>query len=174
MARINFFAAPCSGKSTLAAKIYAQMKIDGFNIELVREYIKNWAYQNRVPKSYDQVYIFSKQLQSEDVLFQNSVEHLVTDSPLFLSVFYAKINNFPCWKSLLEIAQEFEKEQPSINILLLRKHNFQNQGRFHNESESDKIQEQMKEFLLETNTPFRAFNSDEFQPIYQFICSSVH
>lgn len=171
--RINLFAAPSAGKSTLAAKIFSQMKIESFNVELVREYIKNWAYQNRSPKSYDQVYIFGKQLQSEDILFQNSVEHIVTDSPLLMQVFYAKMNNFPCWKSLLEIAQEFEKEQSSINILLRRNHNFQNHGRFHGESQADTIHEQMKEFLVETNTAFRGFNSDEFEPIYQFICSSV-
>jgi adenylate kinase family enzyme len=85
--RICLFAGPGSGKSTLAAKIFAALKEQQIQVELINEYIKTWAYTGKVPKSYDQLYVFAKQLNSEDVILRH-VPLLITDSPLLLNSAY--------------------------------------------------------------------------------------
>ena len=57
--RINLHSGPGSGKSTIAARIFYEFKVKGYSIELVHEYIKKWAYEDRKPKSYDQTYILN-------------------------------------------------------------------------------------------------------------------
>ena len=60
--RICIYGGPGSGKSTLAAEMYSLLKKKKRSVELVREWVKNWAYQNKNIKSFDQVLIFANQL----------------------------------------------------------------------------------------------------------------
>ena len=46
MLRVNFYGGPGVGKSTLAARVYAELNSAGaVSTELVREFIKTWAYE---------------------------------------------------------------------------------------------------------------------------------
>jgi hypothetical protein len=56
--RISLFGSAGSGKSTMAARLYADLKMQGQDIELIQEYIKPRAYEKRFPTSFDQVHIF--------------------------------------------------------------------------------------------------------------------
>jgi hypothetical protein len=60
--RICLHAGPGSGKSTLAARVFGELKVRGYDVEHVPEYIKTWAHAGRKPESYDQLYVFAKQL----------------------------------------------------------------------------------------------------------------
>jgi pantothenate kinase len=40
---INVYGGPGAGKSTSAAYLYYLLKVAGKNVELVREYVKDWA-----------------------------------------------------------------------------------------------------------------------------------
>lgn len=84
---INLFGSPGSGKSTTAAGLYYNLKIRDYHCEMVREYIKSWAWEGRKPNEYDQVYIFGKQAKYESLLY-GKVDYIITDSPLVLSGFY--------------------------------------------------------------------------------------
>ncbi len=84
---INFFAGPGTGKSTLAAAVFADMKNKGISVELVREYVKNWAWKNRKPEANDQLYLLGKQTQAESILY-GQVKYIVTDSPFLLAPIY--------------------------------------------------------------------------------------
>ena len=46
--RINIYGGPGVGKSTLAASIFAFMKKRGDNVELVQEFVKQFAYLGNV------------------------------------------------------------------------------------------------------------------------------
>jgi ATP:corrinoid adenosyltransferase len=89
---INMFGGSGIGKSTTAAGLYHQMKLQGLNVELVREYVKGWAWAGTKVNTYDQVYIFGKQARSEYMLY-GKVDYIVTDSPILLSPIYDRYYN---------------------------------------------------------------------------------
>jgi tRNA uridine 5-carbamoylmethylation protein Kti12 len=79
---INLFGGPGTGKSTLATNLFYIMKSKDINVELVREYVKSWAYNNREPKEYDLIYLLGKQSSYETQLY-GKVDYVVTDSPFY-------------------------------------------------------------------------------------------
>jgi len=56
---------------------------------LITEYVKSWATQKRQVTTFDQVYLFGKQMQYEYRFLNNGIKNVVTDSPLILSCVYA-------------------------------------------------------------------------------------
>jgi len=118
--RINLFAGPGAGKSASAANIFSQLKAKHYNIEIICEYVKLWAYQSIPVESFDQVFLLGQQVRQEDVVLRNGVKTVVTDSPLLMYPCYAKKYGFKGWRHLLGIVEEFEESYPSINIFLIR------------------------------------------------------
>lgn len=86
---INIYGAPGSGKSTLASELYVWMKQQSYSVELVREEIKDWAWQGKKPSVFEQIYITNRQMLSETNLY-GKVEYLITDSPIALGDFYCQ------------------------------------------------------------------------------------
>lgn len=58
---INMFGGSGCGKSTTAALLFARLKLKGAHVELVREYVKYWAWNDRQVKEFDQLYLLGKQ-----------------------------------------------------------------------------------------------------------------
>jgi hypothetical protein len=168
--RINLYAGAGCGKSTTASYVFSRLKQKNYKVELVHEYIKKWAYENKQPKSFDQVYIFGKQLNAEDSLLQSGVEHLVTDSPILMQVFYSKKYGFPCWRQLMEIAKAFELAHPSLNIFLDREGlTYQQAGRYESESEAKVVDEEMHVYLDEYVGSYKVFKSKDLDQIIEYI-----
>lgn len=168
--RICLYGGPGCGKSSTAAKLYADLKSGDHSVELVSEYIKTWAYQKRVPQSFDQVYIFGKQLHAEDLVFQSGVTHLVTDSPLLLQSFYAKTYDFPAWSELMLIAKRYESACPSLNIFLDRTGvGYRHEGRYESEGLAHERDASLKEFLKEQGVPFVAFKTLDYGSIFSYV-----
>lgn len=167
--RINFYGGPGCGKSTIAAKIFSELKIRDYSIELVHEYIKKWAYAKRVPKSFDQVYIFGQQMHAEDLVYQSGVQHLVTDSPLYMQPFYSKIYNFSAWGELMMIAKQYEKVHPSLNIFLDRAVAYQQNGRYETPEMALDRDAKMREFLEQQCIPFVVFKPTEYTDILNYV-----
>ena len=129
--RINIFGGPGCGKSTVAASIFSRLKAEGHEIELVDEYVKSWAYEKREICSFDQAYLFMQQLRKEYLVLRHSAGCIVTDSPLVLSICYAKKYGFKRWECLQNIADDFEEEYPSINVILDREGcEYKQEGRY--------------------------------------------
>lgn len=141
--RICLCAGPCCGKSTLAAEIFARLKERGYDVEHVQEYVKGWTFIGRKPKSFDQMYIFAKQLHKEDVPLRSGIQVIVTECPLFLSACYAKKYKAPGAEHLIAMNDDVERKYPSINFVIDRKNMPYNKvGRFQDlkgAKEMDKI-----------------------------------
>ncbi|MFW6009234.1 MAG: AAA family ATPase, partial [archaeon] len=135
--RINFFGGPCTGKSTISSFIFSELKKIGYDVEIVREYVKFWTYINKRPIEYDQYYINAKQVYKENTILRQ-VDLVISDSPLYLQYIYSKYydNSKAIQQSIYNIAHDFEKIYPSINILLNNNNDEYNmKGRFQKEDE---------------------------------------
>jgi nicotinamide riboside kinase len=149
--RINIYGGPGSGKSTTAAYLFAKLKSQGQNVELVTEYIKTWAWEQRVPTGYDQAYIFAKQLRSEDLLTRRGI-HVITDSPLPMQLVYAKRYACPFYDELYSLCKKFDQDHPSLHILLRRTVPYQTFGRY-------ETLEQAKELDISIQTLLAGYGS---------------
>jgi hypothetical protein len=148
--------APVSGKTTMAARLFADLKMLGWDVEHIQEYIKARAYEKRFPTSFDQVYVFGNQLHREDRLLHH-VNLVVTDSPVLMNLAYARHNGFAGWSGLVEVANHFEQQFPSLNFFLHRRHDFVASGRFEDEENSRKVESVMLDLMRENLPPNRTY-----------------
>jgi deoxyadenosine/deoxycytidine kinase len=152
---INLYGGPGTGKSTNAAKLFAHLKETGINCELVQEYVKQWAWENKTPSILDQFYLFGKQAKKEYSLF-NKVDYIITDSPLELCCFYAHKYG-P--KSLAHVFDQMLCEYRKlcnisiVHIFLHRVKSYQPKGRFQTEQEAKIIDQELREYLKVINIP---------------------
>lgn len=147
MIKINFYGGPGSGKSTVAALLFSELKVHQFKVELVREFAKDLVYQGMDLRKSDlnlQLIIFSEQLKRE-IILDKQVDFIISDSPLFLNAYYSK-NSF-----LIDMAKKNNKNK-DLHIWIERDPNehFENEGRSHTEKQSKKIDLEMKKYLTET------------------------
>lgn len=145
MNKINFYGGPGSGKSTVAALLYSELKVHGYRTELVREFAKDLVYQGLDLRQSDenlQLIIFANQLERE-LLLRKNVDFIISDSPLFLNAFYAN-NEF-----ITSLAKKNDHSK-DLHIWIDRDPNekFESSGRSHTENQSLKIDNAMKEFLV--------------------------
>jgi len=172
--RICLYGGPGCGKSTLAAKIFSHLKSENYSVELIHEFIKQWAYENKPVKSFDQSYIFVNQLRLEDLVIQNSIDHLVTDSPLYLQVCYGQKRNYPLSQSLMDHCDFFEEKYPALNIFLDRKDiEYQPHGRYENYEEALEMDDMILDFMKDNIKNFTVFKSKESDAIINFIKESI-
>lgn len=143
MLKINLFGGPGVGKSTLAAAVYAALKDEGINVELVREVVKAWAYEGKRPDEWDQIYTFGQQLYEEHRLAKAGVDVVVTDSPLLLQCFYSGFNA----GGLLMFAKRYETLHNSINFLVERAKPYSHIGRFQSEADAVAMDTQMEAYM---------------------------
>ena len=145
MIKINLYGGPNSGKSTIAAAVFVELKAQLINCELVREFAKELVYEGKDMRTLDEgerLSLLAEQLHRERIL-DEKVDYLVTDSPMLLTAYYhskdyaklialnnLKKNEFHFW--LNRVSKTYERS-----------------GRSHSLKESLKIDEEMKEFLLD-------------------------
>lgn len=150
---INLFGQPGAGKSTLAAALYAQMKIKGYSVELLTQYAKDCVYQDRLFTVKDQLYLLSKQ-NHKMLTYQNkNVGYVITDSPLLLCGIYcnrSNIKHLPL-KEFKQFAYAIHKSFDNINFFIERGSDikYQQKGRFQNVEEAKKIKNQLIKYLTE-------------------------
>lgn len=139
--RIGIWGGPCCGKSTMAARLFSDLKSRGHNVEHVTEHVKNWAFLGRAPTGFDQVYLCAHQLHREEIILRNSSAVVVSESPLRIGLMYAIRSNMPGWKHLGALADEFEKVYPSVNFLITRAAGYNPEGRFETPEQAVEIDE---------------------------------
>lgn len=145
---VNIFGSPGSGKSTGAAYIFAMLKMQGVNCELVTEFAKDKTWEHNMKALSNQAYVFGKQCYRISRC-ANQVDVIITDSPLALSTIY---NNDPNLgetfnKMVLEVFNSYN----NLNYMLQRTKPYNPIGRNQTETESDKIGEDIKTMLTENN-----------------------
>lgn len=161
--RINLYAGPGSGKSTTAAALYAELSKQGYDIDLVREFVKeNFVYEGKFPQTDDQYFILKNQKKREaNALNYNSL--IVTDSPLLLSVVYTRYYKLPYEKEQMQIILDHEKSNPSFNIFLDRSGiSYKDKGRYQNLKQAEEVDFLIKSLLHEFKMPYQVIPTLDF------------
>jgi hypothetical protein len=153
--RINLWGGPGCGKSTTSAELFSDIKKyminreDRISIELVREFAKEYAWTEASISGFDQLIISTEQLRREyQLLRDNRVDMIVTDSPIHLGYVYANLYNAHAKEAILKSSLEFEREFPSINIYITRGDRpYDCRGRYQDENGAREIDEEISSWF---------------------------
>lgn len=150
---INLFGGSGCGKSTTAALLFARMKLNGFHVELVREYVKYWAWNDRKVREWDQLYLLGKQSAYESMLY-GKVDFIVTDSPILLAGIYQEYRSEGKDKYVGYAAKSFMNHASSNgveykNFVLERTKPFDPRGRWETEGQAKEIDQFVRDYLVE-------------------------
>lgn len=153
---INLISGPGSGKTTMAALLFAEMKIKGYNVEYVQEYAKKLVWLKDFDKLNNQYLVSKKQAD----LFNNicgNVNFIVTDGSLLHGLYYNKYNknnvsNIEKTEDL--ILNSFYKFK-NINIFIDRgEFPYEQAGRIENFQEAKIIDNKLLDYLDYYQIPF--------------------
>ena len=139
---INLFAGPGVGKSTTAARIFAELKLMGINCEMALEFAKDKVWEESFKTMDDQIYIFGKQFHKIWRL-KDKVDVIITDSPLPISIVYDKENSQAFHTLIMEQFNKFA----NFNFLLERGSEYQIEGRMQTEEEAKEVDKTVKRVL---------------------------
>lgn len=159
---INFISSPCSGKSTMASLLYAELKMMHLNAEYVQEIAKKKIYEKKFEELNNQ-YNISKEQYDIIKAVSKQVKYTITDSGIMVNLFYNKFyeNNVCNVEKVERIFKEKLNEFNNINIFLERNEEYlyQNEGRVHTQEQSNEISKKMEQMLIEYKLPYKKFIS---------------
>lgn len=165
---INLFAGPGAGKSTAAAALFAELKNRGESVELVREYVKSWAWANRDVKPSDDIYLLGKQAAYESRLY-GKVKYIVTDSPVLLAGMYALRRGDPKQNYVNDAALGFinaHSDQVEYrNIFLNRVKDYVTEGRYETESQAKEMDDFIKSYFRIFSIPYKEYDGNDYDGI---------
>ena len=157
MILINLYGAPGAGKSTGAAYVFSKLKMNGINAELVTEFAKDKVWEESKEVFKNQAYIFGKQYfrisRCED-----KVDVIVTDSPLLLSIIYN--NSKVLGEDFNKVVRNVSNSYKSLNYFINRVKEYNPEGRFQTEEESNELSEDIRDFLLKNGVDFYEVNGE--------------
>lgn len=140
---INLYGGPGTGKSTTAAALFALLKQEGINAELVTEYAKDRVWDEHFFAFDDQIYIFAKQYHRLHRLI-GKVDVIITDAPILLSTFYRAEKSSENFKKLVhECYDSFD----NFDVFLRRVKAYNPSGRMQTEDEAKKVDVDLKALL---------------------------
>jgi predicted ATPase len=143
---VNLFAGPGAGKSTLAAGLFAQLKLAGVSAELVTEYAKEKTRRQETTTLFHQPYVTVKQWFRQCAA-DGQVQVIVTDSPILLGLIYRGRGCTPSFdRYVLELFHEFW----NYNVFVVRdpKDAYSGDGRNQTPDEA-KLKDRQLRHLLE-------------------------
>ena len=146
---INLCGGPGTGKSTLRARLFVELKMAGIEVEEAPEYVKDLVWEESFKKIENQVYIFGKQ-HNRLFRLQNKVKIIITDSPLLNSIIYYTGNN-PHFEPM--VMWEF-KQMNNITFYLERGFQYMENGRMQSLDGAMKIDESYKNLLEKYNVEY--------------------
>lgn len=148
---INLIGGPCSGKSTVAAGIFYELKKMGVNCEMALEFAKDKVWEESYRTLDDQIYIFGKQYHKLWRL-NNKVDVIITDSPLLVSLYYNKEDSNYFNDLVLECYNNFE----NYTYFLKPPQTYVESGRMQTEKEARQIGNTLEKLLIDNNIVYES------------------
>jgi len=151
---ITLYGGPGVGKSTTSAHIFAELKQRQSSVELVREYVKKWAWQGRKISGYDEFYFVGKQIHEESTLF-GKVDYIVTDKPLIMDIYYSqRYASKTIAKGIRAAVTSFyaaaaEDGHQHLHVFLTRSKPYDARGRYEDEATARQMDGEIRDMLIE-------------------------
>lgn len=144
---VNLYGGPGTGKSVQQALIFARLKMWGVDAIMSMEIAKRHVYSGSKDIA-TQEGLFGDQLKELN-LFNNNVEVIVTEAPLLFNIIYdkayAKTSNIDFHRTVSNRYKEFN----NMDFLFTRTHEYQQEGRYQDESGAREIDEIIQQVLKE-------------------------
>jgi hypothetical protein len=156
---VNLVGGPGAGKSTNAALVFGNLKLRGVNCELVTEFAKDLVWEDRLNCLDDQLYILAKQHHRLWRL-RDKVDVVVTDCPLFLSVYYGAHRSAAFKALALEAFHSFE----NATFFLERVKAYNPAGRVQSEEKARTIDQELWSLLAKHSVDFETVTADVTAP----------
>ncbi len=152
---VNLYGAPGAGKSTGAAYIFSKLKMLGINAELVTEFAKDKVWEESKTPFQNQAYIFGQQYFRISRV-DGKVDVVITDSPILLSAFYNSDSTLG--KEFDTFVSKVSKSYNSMDLFINRVKPYNSVGRFQTEEESDKLADDLRQFLNQHEVNYKEYN----------------
>lgn len=139
---VNLFGGPGTGKSTTAAGVFHQLKLQGVNCEMALEYAKDKVWEESEQVLDNQLYVFGKQFHRVWRLL-GKVDIIITDAPLLNSILYYEDKNpfFP------EMVLFEHNRLNNLDVLLERVKDYNPAGRLQTEEKARALDNKIKGIL---------------------------
>ena len=147
---INLIGGPCSGKSTIAAELFARLKKMNVHCELVSEYIKDRIYEENQTMPKNQIAIFGMEHYNISTKI-GKVDVIVHDGSFINNCLYKNEEN-PEFDKL--IISEYHKFN-NLDFFIKRGNiEFENYGRIHNYEQSLELDKKIKDLYHKAEAKF--------------------
>lgn len=160
---INLIGSPGVGKSVIAAILFAELKMKGYTVEYVPEYVKSLVWKGDLETIKNQYYVSTQQYKLLQAV-NGKVDFIVTDGSLFLGLYYNrhwKDNVSDIEKTELRI-KDYMSQFTNYFIFLKRgDFKYEKEGRIHTEEESWNIQDDLDYLLKIEGIDFKEYISSK-------------
>ena len=138
---INLIGGPCSGKTTIAAELFARLKKMGVHCELVSEYIKDRIYEENQTMPKNQIAIFGMEHYNISNKL-GKVDVIVHDGSFINNIIYKTEEN----KYFDDLIISEYKRFWNLDFFIKRGNiEFETYGRIHNLKQSKELDKTIKE-----------------------------
>jgi hypothetical protein len=147
---INLFAGPGAGKSTIASDLFAEMKWQGHNVELINEVAKELTWEGHFNVLEDQLFVSAMQNRKLQRLL-GKVDWIITDSPLLLCSVYIPAHYKPSFNDMMI---DMWEQYDNYNYFIEREKNYVPIGRSQTEEQARGVDEKVLKLMIDADLDF--------------------
>jgi hypothetical protein len=160
---INIISGPGSGKTTLVALLFGKMKILGYDIEMIPEYVKSLVWLKQTEEFNNQYHISLMQYRLLKA-YDGVVDYIITDGSLIHGLYYnkANLNNVSDITKTEAAIKKYYSEFENINIYIERQGiEYDTRGRIENKEEAIKADKGLEQIIKDMGIEYLKVEANE-------------
>jgi hypothetical protein len=167
---VNLFGGPGTGKSTMMAHLFSELKFQNIDCEMAPEYAKEIVWEESHKRFDSQLLIMGEQFHRINRLY-GKVDVIITDAPLLNFLLFIDPSLPTYQKLVVEEANKFNH----INIFLKRVKPYNSNGRYQSEDEAKDMDKKLAEVLSDKDISFYSYESSKTGalPLLELIKSKI-